>query len=302
MANGRDFGTLISERRLALGYSLGQLANRVQATASEVRAWERGQRAPDDDVVAQLAAELALDPDELLAAAHGVGEDAAVPDADHGEPTAVVMSPAVTDAADTVAAEPESDTAEEPEQAEQPAPAEEEEASATEPEPEEPAGGQVGAEDGEPTAQVAASADAAPTADRPAEQEEEGPMAVAGPEGLEEAGRLADLPTEAVPVVAAPVAVAVDEVVAVQAPSRPIPAAPPPRTGAGALDPVTSFLRVLFDPDRRYLFWVRTVLIFVVFIVFFRVLAWAVPAFFDTLRDILDTIESTTTDTTLPGG
>lgn len=291
MADGRDFGTLISERRLALGYSLGQLANRVHATASQVRAWERGDRAPDDDVVTKLAAELALDTDELMAAAHDVGSDSDITDHDDVEPTAVVMSPVVIDA--------ETDAAEPPTGAE--ASKEGDEAVAREAELGEPSANDIGAEDVDPTAQVAASADA-PAAEAPSKEDDEMRIAVGGTEVAEEAERLADLPTEAVPVVAAPAAVAVEEVVAVQAPSHPVPAAPPQRAGAGVLDPVTSFLRVLFDPDRRYLFWVRTVLIFVVFIVFFRVLAWAVPAFFDTLRDILDTIESTTTDTTLPGG
>jgi transcriptional regulator with XRE-family HTH domain len=294
MADGRDFGTLISERRLALGYSLGQLANRVRATASEVRAWERGDRAPDDDVVTKLAAELALDADELIAAAHDVERGAAAADIDDAEPTAVVMSPVVADAAPDGSEEGAEALAD----AGEPAADEGEgEAAPTE----EPTGG-----DKEPTAQVTARADETPTGDASLEQDDdqqdEAPGVVGATDVSGEAERLADLPTEAVPVVAAPGAVAVEEMVAVQAPSHPVPAPPSQKAGAGTLDPVTSFLRVLFDPDRRYLFWVRTVLMFVVFIVFLRVLAWAVPAFFDTLRDILDTIESTTTDTTLPGG
>jgi hypothetical protein len=155
-------------------------------------------------------------------------------------------------------------------------------------------------------APVAAGADAEDAAASP--NEGDGHPAGGDDAAIEEDTKLADLPTEAVPIVAAAVAVegaavAVDEVVAVQAPSRPIPEPPTAATKPGPLDPVTSFLRVLFDPDRRYLFWARTVLMLVVFIIFFRVLAWAVPAFFDTLSEILDTIESTTTDTTLlPGG
>lgn len=290
MADGRDFGTLISERRLALGYSLGQLANRVRATASEVRAWERGDRAPDHDVVTRLAAELALDPEELIAAAHGAETDAA--DTDDVEPTAVVTGPAVADSAE---AEGEAHPAESDDG---------EESAADEPEGEDVYREELAAEDAEPTGRVAASAEESPPVDSSSgeDENEEVSVAVGGPDAGDEAGRLAELPTEAVPVVAAPSAVAVDEVVAVQAPSHPVQAPPSQRVGAGTLDPVTSFLRVLFDPERRYLFWVRTVLIFVVFLVFLRVLAWAVPAFFDTLRDILDTIESTTTDTTLPGG
>ena len=304
MAAGRDFGELINERRLALGYSLGQLANRVRSTASEVRAWERGQRAPSDEVVSRLATELDLDPDDLVVAAHRLDDDhsqdqeKAQQDADAtAEATAAVMGPVFSDAADTAidAGPDEEDQPGVPD----PEPAfdgdpDESDGEESTPDSEEPA-----------AAPVAAGADAESPAASPSGGDE--PPAGGGDVTTDEDTKLADLPTEAVPIVAAPVAiegaaVAVDEVVAVQAPSRPIPEQPAPATKPGPLDPITSFLRVLFDPDRRYLFWARTVLMLVVFIIFFRVLAWAVPAFFDTLGEILDTIESTTTDTTLPGG
>ena len=57
--------------------------------------------------------------------------------------------------------------------------------------------------------------------------------------------------------------------------------------------PVEQVMAVVFDPDKNYLAWIRLILIIVVFFVLLRVLAWAVPEFFDALKDILDTIEST---------
>jgi|GEM_PF-1775367 len=275
MAAGRDFGTLVNERRLALGYSLGQLANRLHTTASEVRAWERGQSAPNDEFVTKIAEALHLDEGELAAAAHRVAEPAkASPSPDADEATAVVVSPVFSDAADTGGHGEHPDAA-----------------------------GVPDAADGADPADVAASPPVAAQTPSPEPPAAPGPepelaavavVAAGSAAGGDDAVRLADLPTESVPVV--PADAAVDQV----APSRPTqPAQPQTRS---ALDPVSSFLRVVFDPDHRYLFWIRTALMVVVLLVFLRVLAWAVPAFFDTLREILDTIESSTTDTTLPGG
>ena len=53
---------------------------------------------------------------------------------------------------------------------------------------------------------------------------------------------------------------------------------------------------MIFDPKRRILFWIRTVLTLIVLLVLLRVLMWAVPEFFEALKDILDTIESTPTE------
>jgi transcriptional regulator with XRE-family HTH domain len=102
---------------------------------------------------------------------------------------------------------------------------------------------------------------------------------------------LVDAPTEAVPVVGqAPVIVV----------TAPAPAAAEPATGL--YGSYRRFLAVLFDRDRPYLSWIRAALTVIVLLIGLRVLAWAVPAFFDALGDILSTIESTNpTATTIPG-
>lgn len=71
------FGTLVREKRLGLGLSLGQLASQVSRTAATVRAWERGERVPDAATIRKLASVLAADGAELQAAADGMGDTAA---------------------------------------------------------------------------------------------------------------------------------------------------------------------------------------------------------------------------------
>ena len=326
MAAGRDFGTLINERRLELGYSLGQLANRVRATASDVRAWERGQHAPNAAVVARLAKELELDPEELGGAAQQVRSSSEKQEPARDDKTAVVAAPVFSDDAHTESIHPddgdrvvavakeERPAAPEPEPKPQTTPAphpasfdddhdagEDDEDSRPEPMPgerpfwedlsDDDATALVVAAKGGPETDGLAAGDVPEAAD----------PATASPDGPP----LTDLPTEAVPIVPAAAASPAEPVATVLAPSRPATAtqAPSqPTAGTSAFEPFTSFLRTLFDPDRRYLFWLRTVLMIIVFFVFLRILAWAVPAFFDALSEILDTIESTPTDTTvIPG-
>ena len=104
---------------------------------------------------------------------------------------------------------------------------------------------------------------------------------------------LIEAQTEAVPVVAEPAPVFV-----VPAPST----TADDETGTGLYASYQRFLAVVFDRDKPYLFWLRTALTVIVLLIGLRVLAWALPAFFDALGDILSTIESTTpTPTTIPG-
>ena len=58
-------GDLIRESRLALGYSLGQLATKVGRTAATVRTWERGEAVPNEESRAALESVLDIDPGEL---------------------------------------------------------------------------------------------------------------------------------------------------------------------------------------------------------------------------------------------
>ncbi len=163
--------------------------------------------------------------------------------------------------------------------------------------PREPQASPAGRTDPDTTALVSAGlvfSDAADTgldvaATTPAAPVEPAPASGGAP-------RLEDLPTESVATVAPP-----------PAPSPVATVPPPPRPAAdadstlmsGALQPVTGFLRTLFDPDRKYLFWIRTALTIVVILIMLRILAGVVPALFDTLGEILDTIESTTESTVL---
>ena len=162
------------------------------------------------------------------------------------------------------------------------------------PQPRRPSG--TAAEPGDATALVAAGmvfSDAADTgldvSSTPAPAPAEARPRSDGPPRLE------DLPTEAV----APVAPPRDPVPVAATPTPAATREPDSSLMSGALHPVTGFLRTLFDPERRYLFWIRTALTVVAILIMFRILATVVPAFFDTLGDILDTIESTTDSTVL---
>ena len=271
MSDDRDFGTIINERRLELGYSLGQLANRIGVTAAQVRAWERGAETPDDATVGRIAGELDLPGAELRSSIRTAAAAKVAPARPERpeEATAAVMA-VFSDAGDTV--------------------------SAVDP--------------------TEAGSDRAP--DEPAAIDAPGEEKPSPPGELHEGSDLVDEPTEAVDVVAAspppgeafpvvpvpsaPAGVAVAAPPHAASAREPVaPTTPPEMQEPGLLAGWNRTLRTLFDPERRYLFWLRTALTVLILLVFLRVLAWAVPAFFDTLGDILDTIE-TTTDTTIIDG
>jgi hypothetical protein len=60
-----------------------------------------------------------------------------------------------------------------------------------------------------------------------------------------------------------------------------------------SLPPFLAPLRAIFDPSRKWLYWIRGSLTVVVMLVLFLVLAWAAGELFDGLGEVLDTIEST---------
>lgn len=336
MADRADFGKIINERRLALGYSLGQLANRLGTTAAKVRAWERGDNAPGSDQLTALAGELDLDP-KILRDALPAPSHKAAPTADVPEATAVVAAHVFSDAADTAAVESDDATPTPPANAPRAAAVEEKAAAgplgkndAADVEKDDAADGtrrgaahdpDVGAaeesaaraavegeEDApgaeEPTAAVIAideagiaAAEAPGGDDAAADADPDAGVAASLTEpagdGDDDGSRIEDLPTEAVPVIVSrEPSIGVGTAVA-EAPPRTSVATTsvPPPTGFFA--PVEQFFNTIFDPNHRYLFWIRTILTVVVLLVFLRVLAWAVPAFFDALKEILDTIEST---------
>jgi hypothetical protein len=62
-------------------------------------------------------------------------------------------------------------------------------------------------------------------------------------------------------------------------------------------------LRVIFDPRKRWLYWIRATLTIVAMLILLGVLAWAGGNLFDSLGDLLDTIEPTDDlDSGLVGG
>ncbi len=341
MASGPEFAQIINDRRLELGYSLGQLANRLGTTASKLRAWERGQGDPDAATIQRLAEELDLDVD--LLAASVAARAAAEPDP-AGDATAVVAAqpqeaPVVeadvveADVVEPAAATGESDAEEAPEEPAESG-AEEAEADVVAAAMEEKleqageaeavtgfdVGDAVGVtsfdgDEGEhaeqdPTGLVAAGStdgfDGLDIALEEQDQHDDGAAVVdaaaseadtaAQPD--DESG-LVEQPTEAVPVVSAggvDSGVPAAGVAVATAPPRTAPAPVEPIERVGMFAPIERIFRAIFDPKRRILFWIRTVLTLIALVVLLRVLLWAVPEFFDALKDILDTIESTPTE------
>ncbi len=372
--SGNDPGRKIKERRLALGYSRGQLAASVDATPTNIAAWEKGDEAPDGDVIPKLAKVLGIGSHELVTqlaagapafsdaadtaaadaatkvrAAKGNGRDGPAPairgtdlpgDAGSGAPeddgrpperqaTAVAAGSAAPERDALEGHRPGAGTAE----VNQPA-AEVEEIAAelaeasdaplagvaaidveATPEPVEGVAGVPSPPTGKPIPDVESSPDGDGRFPRhdvvvPTAGDISGTHSVAGDRFAAAApvttvadapAGLTDAPTEAVPVVASP---AVPVAVAATASAPPAPRTTEPSQGPfqDVLAAVDRFQHVVFDPERPYHFWIRTALTIVFLLIGLRILAWAVPAFFDALADILDTIESTTPDTTFPSG
>ncbi|MEN8239157.1 MAG: helix-turn-helix transcriptional regulator [Actinomycetota bacterium] len=65
MTDPDALGTLIRSTRLDRGLSLGQLASAVDRSLSTVRRWERGESAPPESVLGDLANALDLDAEDL---------------------------------------------------------------------------------------------------------------------------------------------------------------------------------------------------------------------------------------------
>jgi transcriptional regulator with XRE-family HTH domain len=76
MANGKSFGDLVREGRLARGLGLRELAKQLDMAPSYLSDIENDRRIPSADVTKQIAKALKLDFDDLMAAAGRFGEDA----------------------------------------------------------------------------------------------------------------------------------------------------------------------------------------------------------------------------------
>jgi transcriptional regulator with XRE-family HTH domain len=292
-------GDLIRESRLALGYSLGQLATKVGRTAATVRSWERGEAVPNEESRTALELVLDINPgglESLLPPAQpesaAAGDDS---DETSGSDEASNDGDTDPDAPDPELSEDHAVDADGVESVDGEAP----EASLEDAESDEQSDHEV-SDDGE-EAELDGSEPAPPvvplvTEGVPPDDEEaslddhtddtddtvEGVAAVTP---FEVDPALVDEPTEAVvvPVVAAATGVATQtrSVVTVSEPKEPRTRNP---------------LRVFFDPQKRWLYWVRALLTIVVAVVLLFVLVWAVGELFDALGQVLDSIEPTEVD------
>ena len=289
MSDDQPVGEFIRERRLALGFSAGQLAMRLGSTAAIVRSWERGQEPVPSDVYSGLAELLDVEPSQLTVLA-GAAE--------------AVEEKSMTRAAKPPDTETKPKTASKPE-----AVTEAKKAAKPKPEPE-----------AAPAVETEATADretAAATQDKPAVPDPAtNKEAVGHTPGLELEEGLLDAPTEAIEPVPAAVATATR-------PARTRPPArsqqPPAPTAEGAVEPAATAidgsmprwlgpLVVIFDPTKRYLYWARWVGTFIGLLMIFRVLHFslaglvdAVGEFWDSFRSVEPAAEETVTSFTKLG-
>ncbi len=252
MSSPATIGELIRERRLARGYSLGQLATQLRRTPAEVRRWERGEGLPADELVPALARALDVEVDGI---------------------EALRPAPEPTVEADAATEPPNLEFAE-------PAP---ESGGDAPPDP---------------------FALAAPIATRPGEFSDAGATGASAEADLDNAGAEdddgEDAPRRAggfVPATASTVAVTSPE-----PPTEPI-AAPvatlaPPVAEAATAEPdrlgrIPNPLELLFDPHRRWLYWIRYALTVVVLVVLLRIFLWAAGELWEALGQFIDTFRST---------
>ena len=309
VSDPNTLGELIRERRLAAGLSLGQLATNVGRTAATVRAWERDQHFPAADVIDRLAMALDIGADEIEALMQRdppsltVVSDEPEDDATPSESTSVSGEASV----ETDEGEGDDETAEAGDLESAPAAAAEVEgsfaaATADElgilPKIEAPAAEQAEtAADGESALDADAVEEEATDSGgdevgelpigvtAPAEPEPEDESDVDADVGIEDVPPLVDEPTEAIgpPIAATEPAAAASTSVAVRADLLQEPSVPP----------ILAPLRSIFDPNRKWLYWIRGALTVVAMVALFFVLAWAAGELFDGLGEVLDTIDST---------
>lgn len=304
MSANSSLGSLIRERRLARGYSLGQLASEVGATAANVRSWERDQESPDTQQVPRLAEALDLET--------GAIETLIVVAAEPVEAVADPRDEAYSDSGATSAVtvvgvedEPEVGEEVEPEVGEEESPADElggEEPEDSDVAAEAAAGSPVDQDDDE----AAATEDAVVTGDSEADEAEATAVPVSAEVADEdepssdEVAAVAEEPTEAMPPPVAtppPAAAAAGVPTAQSKPPGPVgkqravaEIGPPPPLQFP--NPLKSF----FDPHKRWLYYLRITLTIIVLFVLARVFFWALGELWTALGEVLDSIESTETE------
>jgi transcriptional regulator with XRE-family HTH domain len=301
MSDPNTLGSVVRRRRLESGYSLGQLASKVGKTAAEVRAWERDAELPEHGILGRLAETLELDLDDIrtrLEAAKAAQEKEAAAEeekaatpAEPDEPAAAASdaTPAVAVIADEEVATLAGEAVTPEEESVKP---EEEEESATSAEhaaAEEPAA-EV---DEEPGFAVADPF----TPPEPLEPGEGDELASPAP-GRSSDQDLLDAPTEPVPVpvITETAAAARGRAVAVLEEPPPLPRVEPAPDSDPGLLRYLEPLRILFDPNNRYLYWTRAGLTVVVMLIFAVVLLDQFGKLLDAIGELLDTIEPAATN------
>lgn len=329
-----SLGAVVRDRRLALGYSLGQLATKVNKTAASIRAWEKGGSVPTAAEADALAAALDLDAEVL----RGLLAESEVR---VSEPAADVAVLNPWTASNKSAAKPSDESA-----AADQAPTAEPEAVDIELESElAPESGANDADiDTAPAAEAASEIEGEPDSSREAGEDEQAvAVAAVTAQDLEAADEgdevnradrgdgdetvdqdalgddresLADdaidrnppadaaiheAMTEAVPVVPASVAVATHES-SLEAELR--TAAADPFDAARDSNPLiywwetaVGWYRQLFDPNRRWIYRVRYVLLLIAFYIMLRLLAWAGSELWDAIGEVLDSISFSPSET-----
>lgn len=290
MSDPNTLGSLVRRRRLESGYSLGQLASKVGKTAAEVRAWERDNELPEHGILERLAETLELDIAEIKQRLEEE-QEAAVAEA----AKATAAEEAVDD--DMVAEEPVAEDAEEPRST-----------KAADSPVEFPAETPEGLEESDPgsTSDAAGAADTEADVPGGAGDEDqpgfavEDPFAAPTPDAEGEAFSLLDAPTEAVPVPiiteTAAAARAGRAVAVIEEPAPPLPVVEPAPDADPGLLRYLEPLRMLFDPQSRYLYWIRAGLTIIVLLVFAVILFDQLGKLLDAIGELLDTIEPAATN------
>lgn len=273
MEEPASFGATVRDRRLALGYSLGQLATKVRKTAASIRAWERGANEPDAEELAALAEALDLDSavlSDLLAAA-----------AQPEPPQPVVAPPRVAsrevvEPGESVPAKAAAGPRSESDSAAEVRP---EPAAATDPDPV-----VVTTDDIIDDASVlaAAAAAAATAVDKPAP--------------------IHEAMTEAVPViptgsVAVAASTAQPDVGVEGVRPRPFSFGEGENPILQTWDAMFDWYGRVFDPEREWIYRVRVVLLIIGLFVMLRVLGWALGHLWDALGEVLDSISFSPSET-----
>jgi transcriptional regulator with XRE-family HTH domain len=288
MSDPNTLGSLVRKRRLESGYSLGQLASKVGKTAAEVRAWERDAELPEHGIIERLASTLEIDVDEIKKRLEA-GKKAL-----EAERKAAAKAEAEAKAAE-VAAEAEAAEAEANAAAEAKAAAEVKAKKTQTPAVPETAG--AGSEAPVEEEDLPGFAVEDPFTPPP-------PVAGRTPAGGPRAGFPADVldaPTEPVPV-----PVITETATAARAGrAAALLEEPPPsiseRFDAPDEDPgllrYLEPLRVLFDPQSRYLYWIRSGLTIVVMMIFAVILFSQLGKLLDAIGELIDTIKPATNNT-----